>query len=356
MKRLSIATFTLTSSYFSALFLVLYHLVIGAYTIKSWTFNYLVWSVVLLSISSQHFIWFSFSLIHRIPFELDSTYRCFLFIVFQALVSDCFACVYCTITGTMLVSMIYVDTFLLDIKFIFDNHVGLNFARRDDNFLMRLKCKEAIMLHARVIQYFLFSFLHSLPFSLCNSVINFTAFRLMDHLAEFTNMIILLMISPWAVCSCFGMFTLAKVRIRLTQLAIAFQFFGWFQYSGNNFAADLQIPIITLTAPLITMFVHFYIGQKFHLQLIHLGEMVYQSEWHRYPSYVKRYLLMVIMRSQKSYFLSAFGVMTLCFENYVAVSRSELNTMSSKSNQILHHDFQVLKWIYSTFMLLRSME
>lgn len=105
---------------------------------------------------------------------------------------------------------------------------------------------------------------------------------------------------------------------------------------------------------LIQLFIYFYIGQKFHTNLIELSDAIYQVNWHQYPLKVRRFVQLLILRSQRPFYLSAYGVMELNLMNYVKVT-FEL----SIAHLITHGpilQFQLLKWVYSSFTLLRSME
>lgn len=58
----------------------------------------------------------------------------------------------------------------------------------------------------------------------------------------------------------------------------------------------------------------------FHTKLIDLSDAIYQSEWHRYPRGPRRFVHLMIMQSQKPFYLSAFGIVALNLENYIGVS------------------------------------
>lgn len=68
------------------------------------------------------------------------------------------------------------------------------------------------------------------------------------------------------------------------------------------------------------LFVLFYLGQMFHSQLAGLGDDIYHTKWHQYPRSVRRFVHLIIMRSQKPFYLSALGIMTLDLKGFVRVS------------------------------------
>lgn len=93
-----------------------------------------------------------------------------------------------------------------------------------------------------------------------------------------------------------------------------------FQYSGNAFFSDLQMAFLASSAATLMLFILFGLGQMFHSNLRDSSDAIYQSEWHRYPCSVRRFVQLMIMRSQRPFHLSAHGIMKLTLENYVRVS------------------------------------
>lgn len=93
-----------------------------------------------------------------------------------------------------------------------------------------------------------------------------------------------------------------------------------FQYTGNAIIYDLQMPFNAACFANNLLFILFNLGQMFHSKLIGLTDTIYQTEWHRYPRNVRRFVQLVIMRSQRPFYLSAFGIIELNLENYIAVS------------------------------------
>lgn len=126
------------------------------------------------------------------------------------------------------------------------------------------------------------------------------------------------------------------------------------QSTGFASIYDLQMAIFAALIPSTFLLFYSTFGQMFHSNLAGLSDTVYQTEWHRYPRRLQYFVLFAMKRSQKSFFLSAFGLMALNLENYLGVSVCEkvLITVFVSSN----FTFQLLRWIYSAFMLLRSFE
>lgn len=69
------------------------------------------------------------------------------------------------------------------------------------------------------------------------------------------------------------------------------------------------------------LFVIFSIGQQVQTNLLGLSDVIYQSEWYRYPCNLKRFVLLMMMRTQQPFYLSAYGVLALNLKNFVAVSK-----------------------------------
>lgn len=68
------------------------------------------------------------------------------------------------------------------------------------------------------------------------------------------------------------------------------------------------------------LFTFYYIGQKVHSDLIALSDMIYQSEWDRYPRSIRRFMVLMMMLAQQPFYISAYGLFKCTLENYVAVS------------------------------------
>lgn len=137
------------------------------------------------------------------------------------------------------------------------------------------------------------------------------------------NFIVLVTISLWAICICTALLLIEKVTKKIC-LKIGSKFSVFFsdilQYSGSNFIYDLQMPILGSVLPLIQLAVIFYLGQKFNTISMNLSDMIYQSEWYLYPQSVRRFMLIMLMRSQRPFCVRAYGVMELNLENFVRVS------------------------------------
>lgn len=93
-----------------------------------------------------------------------------------------------------------------------------------------------------------------------------------------------------------------------------------FQNSQSVSRLDLQASILVIAFPLQMIFAFSYIGQKVHSDLMNLSDMLYQSEWYRYPRSVRRVLLLMMVRAQHPFYLSAYGIMRCTLENFVRVS------------------------------------
>lgn len=123
---------------------------------------------------------------------------------------------------------------------------------------------------------------------------------------------------------------------------------------------DLQAPILAILFSLQLIFAFFDIGQKMHSDLMDVSDMLYQSEWYRYPCSVRRFVLLMMIRAQQPFYLSAYGVMRCTLENFVRVSTrasAEMKIVSSVLIKfIIYLLFQLMNWIYSAFMVLRYID
>lgn len=147
-------------------------------------------------------------------------------------------------------------------------------------------------------------------------------FRFTSQLKDVANAIVLVILLPWTICICISLFIIAKVNAKgncnsfLQSIGI---FCIHFQYSGTDYIYDLQMPFLGMSAPLCLSFIYFYIGEEFHSLLMDMSDAIYQTEWHRYPPSVQRYLLLMIMRARRPFYLSAYGIVTMNLPNFVGV-------------------------------------
>lgn len=97
--------------------------------------------------------------------------------------------------------------------------------------------------------------------------------------------------------------------------------FKSFQYDRTAVFYVMILPIAGIATTLNLLFFLFFFGEILHTNLIDLSEMVYQTEWYRYPVCIQRFVLIVIMRAQHSFHVSAYGVVRCNLENFVGVSK-----------------------------------
>lgn len=96
--------------------------------------------------------------------------------------------------------------------------------------------------------------------------------------------------------------------------------FKSFQYDRTAVFYVMILPIAGIATTLNLLFFLFFFGEILHTNLIDLGQMVYQSEWYRYPLCTQRFVLIMIMRAQHSFHVSAYGIVRCNLENFVGVS------------------------------------
>lgn len=81
------------------------------------------------------------------------------------------------------------------------------------------------------------------------------------------------------------------------------------------------LPLLTVALLLELLLVLFYFGQMLHSNLINLSELIYQSDWYQYPRSVQRFVRLMIMRAQKQFYISAYGILSCHLENFAGVSQ-----------------------------------
>lgn len=77
--------------------------------------------------------------------------------------------------------------------------------------------------------------------------------------------------------------------------------------------------MLAVGLPLILLGLTFFMGQRIHTNAMSLNDAIYQTHWPGYPLSVRRYVVLMMLRSQQSYYLSAYGIMQLHLENFVQV-------------------------------------
>lgn len=78
---------------------------------------------------------------------------------------------------------------------------------------------------------------------------------------------------------------------------------------------------MAVVVPLITLAIFYYLGQRIHSNMMDLSDTIYQTEWYQYPRSVRRFVLLMMMRSQRPFHLTANGLIRMNLENFVRVSK-----------------------------------
>lgn len=135
------------------------------------------------------------------------------------------------------------------------------------------------------------------------------------------NAILLLTIVPFTICVCGALIMFERVSKTDQCLRISSLFFlRIFSTREIIFFYDLQMAFLGFCASFFLLFILFKLGQILHTDLKTLSDTIYETEWYRYPLSIQRSLQLMMMRSQRPFFLSASGIMALNLENFVGVS------------------------------------
>lgn len=78
---------------------------------------------------------------------------------------------------------------------------------------------------------------------------------------------------------------------------------------------------MTSTFFLNALAINFYLGQNFHTNSMDSSRAIYDTKWYQYPRSAQRFVLIMLMRTQLPFYLSAYGVLELNLENFVIVSK-----------------------------------
>lgn len=143
-----------------------------------------------------------------------------------------------------------------------------------------------------------------------------------------------MIVVPCMVITCTGLFAIEKVNYVVSRNFVSNSTYTsdwcrriilklmiqYFQYSGTVSLYELQMPYLATIFSLLILLTLFYFGQKVHTNLLELSDVIYQLEWYRYSPRVRRFMLLMLLRAQQPFYLSAYGIMALNLENYVGVS------------------------------------
>lgn len=162
----------------------------------------------------------------------------------------------------------------------------------------------------------------------------------MHQLADVMNVIILITVTPCSISICASLFVIETVNFSIVLADgwwrdhcsfMFFAFFWLFKLFQFNEIGETFYPMAVIISELETLFIFFYFGQMCHSNLINLGDLIYKSDWHHYPHSVQRCVLMMIMRAQQPFYISAYGIIRCDLETFLAVSRKN-NCFSEHSS------------------------
>lgn len=83
------------------------------------------------------------------------------------------------------------------------------------------------------------------------------------------------------------------------------------------------------------LFVFYYFGHILTMQLLNLCDLIYLSEWYLYPLNVQRCVTLILLRSQKPFYISGYGIMACNLENFLGVSIQQFDEVTSFLNRKL---------------------
>lgn len=102
----------------------------------------------------------------------------------------------------------------------------------------------------------------------------------------------------------------------------------------NSLDLDLLYPVFLVLACLSVLFIFFFVGQSIQTDLARISNDVYLSEWIHYPRNARRYVLLMLMQSQRPFHLTTCGYIKLNYESFVGVSDKFCKQIQSWSNEI----------------------
>lgn len=216
--------------------------------------------------------------------------------------------------------IMYTEAILEDIKSLLSRiDVKSRSIETSAKLQMTKYCIEAINLHTRLLGYefecwFLLhesNIIESLPsqvhgaFGWCHELRHFHGSRSECYVRGLST-VYLSIGSFKSICALFTHF-------------VSFEFFS--QSTGFPSFYDFHMPLvgIFLTTELLGIF--FYCGQLLHGLLISFSERIYESEWYRHPHSIQLSALLMIQRTHRPFFISAYGMMRCNLQSYIGVSK-----------------------------------
>lgn len=162
----------------------------------------------------------------------------------------------------------------------------------------------------------------------------------MDRLADVMSLIIFISTTPCTIGLCASLFLIDMV-ILFTHIGYESLLWLW-QYCFSlriiiqlDTISEMCFPIIMIAAQLQSMMMYFFFGQLCHSNLMDLGDSIYESKWPCYPRRIQMYVLMIIMRTQHPFYISAYGIILCTLENSVNVSPNNIYLLGFGCNQWL---------------------
>lgn len=83
---------------------------------------------------------------------------------------------------------------------------------------------------------------------------------------------------------------------------------------------DMAFPILAIIFNMTGLAIVFFLGQRIHTNMMSIADGLSQTMWYKCPLKVQRIILLMIMRSQQPFYLTAYGVVDLTLQNFLVVS------------------------------------
>lgn len=142
----------------------------------------------------------------------------------------------------------------------------------------------------------------------------------MAQLADLVNYIGLVVVVPVMIENALYLFMFERVK----KICILWR---WefetktlsFQFLDRMTVTTMFLPFISVLAYSVLLFTIFFAGEILHSNCLQLSDIIYESEWYRYPHDIKRSILIVMIRAQQPYHLSIYGILKFRSTKFVEV-------------------------------------
>lgn len=81
-------------------------------------------------------------------------------------------------------------------------------------------------------------------------------------------------------------------------------------------------PIAITAGALSVLFSLCYLGTKIAFRVNYVADIAYNMKWYNYPVKLQPFVLLIMIRAEKSFYLSGYGLMPCTLNNFLQVNQN----------------------------------